>query len=488
MGQNAEPIVIIIPEQEQKIMEGVRLSSLISSGAISPNNYEKASKKIITHFENNGYPFISVSLDSIFLDRDTVWSTLSIERNNYICFDSIILKGDLKLSQSYLRAYLGFKKNKPYNESIIKQIPQLLSELPFAMEALPSGVEFVGGSAYLYLFLNKRRVNQFDGYLGIVPVNEKNGKVSLSGELNLHLRNIFSIGETLDLQWRSTERYSQFLYLHGEFPYLFRTPLGVDGKFTLDKKDTNFINMNYILSLIYSFKGNNYLKTYFDYTTSHLISTQAMSLSENSLFLDYNKAMYGIELRIRKLDFIYNPKKGYYFLLNGSVGRRNIVKNNAFEESFYDNVDMTTLRYRVLGEINGYIPLHKKWVLVLGAKGGAIFGKDVVLNELFRIGGMNFLQGFDDLSIWASSYAIGNIEGRFLFSKLGYINAFFNGAWVERNLTKGYSSDFPFGFGIGIAFDTKAGLFYLSYALGKQKENPISFKTGKIHFGLALRF
>jgi hypothetical protein len=48
--------------------------------------------------------------------------------------------------------------------------------------------------------------------------------------------------------------------------------------------------------------------------------------------------------------------------------------------------------------------------------------------------------------------------------------------------------DFPFGFGAGIAFTTKAGLFYLSYALGKQLDNPISFKTGKIHFGLAVQF
>jgi hypothetical protein len=47
---------------------------------------------------------------------------------------------------------------------------------------------------------------------------------------------------------------------------------------------------------------------------------------------------------------------------------------------------------------------------------------------------------------------------------------------------------FPFGFGAGIAFTTKAGLFYLSYALGKQLDNPISFKTGKIHFGLAVQF
>jgi hypothetical protein len=46
-----------------------------------------------------------------------------------------------------------------------------------------------------------------------------------------------------------------------------------------------------------------------------------------------------------------------------------------------------------------------------------------------------------------------------------------------------YPFDFPFGFGAGTTFETKVGLFGLTYALGQQQDNPISFKTGKIHFG-----
>jgi hypothetical protein len=73
-------------------------------------------------------------------------------------------------------------------------------------------------------------------------------------------------------------------------------------------------------------------------------------------------------------------------------------------------------------------------------------------------------------------------------ARIAYLNAFFNGAWYEQKITGNYMHDFPFGFGAGITFTTKAGLFYLSYALGKQLGNPISFRTGKIHFGLAVQF
>ena len=45
------------------------------------------------------------------------------------------------------------------------------------------------------------------------------------------------------------------------------------------------------------------------------------------------------------------------------------------------------------------------------------------------------------------------------------------------------TSDFPFGIGAGINFETKAGIFGLNYALGSQNNNPLSIKNAKIHFG-----
>ena len=48
--------------------------------------------------------------------------------------------------------------------------------------------------------------------------------------------------------------------------------------------------------------------------------------------------------------------------------------------------------------------------------------------------------------------------------------------------------DTPFGFGAGVHLAVKSGVFYLEYALGRQLGNPISFKTGKIHFGVQVGF
>ena len=479
---------IIVSPEIMQILQETKTANYVINQTISLEKYKTLTQKTLTQLENRGFPFASVFLDSIFEKNDTVFAQLVVEKNLYCSFDTISVRGNLKVSKNYLKAYFNYKNKKTYNESIVKQIPQLVQQIPFVEEKQNAVIEFVENSAVLYLFLDKKRVNQFDGYIGVAPVSESSGKIAVYGEMNLHLMNLFTIGETIDLQWKAPEHFSQYLELKATLPYLLGTPIGVDGLFMLDKKDTTYLNMNYIIGPSYFFKGYNYARVYFDYSSSNMLDKSLYEYSDYVTYSDYRKTMYGFTFRFRNLDFIYNPRKGYDLNLNIAVGSRKIIENYEIDPSYYEGIDLVTVRYRMDGKIRGYIPLHRRWVLGLGAEGGALFGKQHLVNELFRLGGMNSLQGFEDLSIRASSYGIGLVELRFLVAQIAYINAFFNGAWYEQKIAHYYLHDFPFGFGAGIAFTTKAGLFYLSYALGKQLDNPISFKTGKIHFGLAIQF
>ena len=174
--------------------------------------------------------------------------------------------------------------------------------------------------------------------------------------------------------------------------------------------------------------------------------------------------------------------------MNIAFAQRTIYQNKKILSELYEDLSLRTVHYRAKGQVSGFIPLHSRWVIKLSSQGGTLFGVRFFENELFKIGGMNSLRGFNEDEILASTFVIATSELRFLFARFAYLNLFFNAAWYERNVAQQYRSDFPYGFGVGVAFDTKAGLFYLSYALGKQLNNPISFKTGKIHFGLNLAF
>jgi outer membrane protein assembly factor BamA len=471
-------------------MKEANLASYINDEKLSIADYPVVSEKLIRYFENSGYPFIEVGLDSTVLTENAISSKLKIERHTFIQFDSIIIKGNAKLAKSYIYPYLGLKrKKKPYNESIIRQIPARISEIPFVSELLPSGVEFVEQYAYLYLFLDKVKTNQFDGYIGLVPVDEVTGKVTVNGELNLNLNNIFSLGEQIMLLWRAPERYSQYLKVHADFQYLFWTPFGVTANLQLDKKDTSYLTMNYLAGIQYSFKGNNFLKLFLDFSTSTILNAGLLTANHlNFTYLDYRKTLYGIEFSYRKVDYLFNPRKGFSMQLQTSAGKMNILKNSKVEEDFYKNISPHKMRYQLNANLQGYIPLHPRWVMLLASQSGLLWGEGIVQNELMKFGGMNTLRGFDENSFEASSFLTGLFELRFIFARRSYLSAFFNAAWYERNIPHHFVTDTPYGFGLGIAFDIKTGMFYLSYALGKQFENPISFKTGKIHFGIVMNF
>ena len=68
------------------------------------------------------------------------------------------------------------------------------------------------------------------------------------------------------------------------------------------------------------------------------------------------------------------------------------------------------------------------------------------------------------------------------------VQSFFNQAFYEDKSKTVLFSDHPYGLGTGINFETKAGIFSFTYAVGSLQDEPLSFKDAKIHFGLVNLF
>src|SRR6185369_1765700 len=129
-------------------------------------------------------------------------------------------------------------------------------------------------------------------------------------------------------------------------------------------------------------------------------------------------------------------------------------------------------QFQMEGEVNAYIQLHKNNVLKLGVQGASIFGNSTIFkNELFRIGGLKTLRGFNEKSIFASTYVIPTIEYRFLFAQNSNLLLFAEGAWYENTGNGNYVTDIPVSVGAGVNFETKAGILTLNYGLGNQFGN-----------------
>jgi hemolysin activation/secretion protein len=135
-----------------------------------------------------------------------------------------------------------------------------------------------------------------------------------------------------------------------------------------------------------------------------------------------------------------------------------------------------------------FIPLFRSSTFLIANKSGFLENKNLFENELFRIGGLKTLRGFDEESLTASVFSIFTLEFRYLFDENSFFQVFMDAAWYERNSTTAYLHDTPYGFGIGVNFETKAGIFALSYAMGKSDSQELQFKSAKIHFGLTAKF
>ena len=342
----------------------------------------------------------------------------------------------------------------------------------------------------LYLFLDKKEATQFDGIIGFLP-NATTKKTVLTGDLKAKLVNeIFRNGETLDVEWRRLQSQTMDGNVHAIYPYLFGTPIGIDYALKIYKKDTTFLDVNNNIGAQYYFSGLNYFKIYYKQRNTSLISTSGLDLVTTlPEYADISTQSYGAGIFIEKLNYRFNPRKGVSFSLNGQTGNRTIKKNAKVNELAYDGLLLHSTQYQFETNFALYIPIKGNNVLKFGLQGASDLGNSTIFrNELFRIGGLKTLRGFDEETIYASTYFIPTIEYRFLFARNSNILLFAEGAWYENNSDGNYLKDTPMSVGAGVNFETKAGILSLNYGIGNQKGNGFDPRSGKIHFGMTKLF
>ena len=446
-------------------------------------------ERILEYCENHGYPFAAVHLDSLEEKEEAITAVLNLEKNRKIKIDSLAIEGDAKISMTYISNYLSIKTDDPYNESLIKQISTRIKELPFVEEIRPHQVLFTDKYTKLTLFLKDKKANGFNGVVGLLP-DENTGRITITGDAKLKLHSALSRGELIDLNWRRLQTNTQDLTGLITYPFLLSSPLGTEVNFKIYRRDTIFSNVSWTLGLQFLMRGGNYVKAFVGRKNSSLLSVAG--LEETTVvpdILDTRVNSYGIGLVSSKLDYRLNPRRGYAVEVSGSVGNKEIRRNANLPEQMYDTLQLKTIQYQTNLDGMFFLPIQKRSTIKFGFLGGVLNNDQVFENELFRIGGLRTLRGFDEESIFASSFGVLTVEYRFLLEQNSFLHAFWDGAWYENNArADGLLTDTPYGFGAGISFQTKAGIFSINYALGRQFDNPIQFRAAKIHFGFVSLF
>lgn len=445
-------------------------------------------ENLLQYYESNGYPFASINLAQITFEGTKISASINAKANQKMLFDTVQVVGSAQIGQKYIQSYLSIKNGAVYSERLVTQVESRLRELPFLEVVKPSEISFSNEKASVRIFVNKKNANQFDGIIGLQQ-NGAGGKTQLVGNLKLNLHNAFKRGEQLNFNYQGLAGRSQLLDVKATVPHILNTDFGLSPSLYLYKQDTSFLNVDTKLGFNYLLKGNNSLQLFIENRSTRLSSVENyQNATLLPSILDANTIFYGLGLNIEDLDYRFNPQKGYNVTVDMAVGNKKIRRNAAIPENLYQTVPMNSTSYRWFSQINYYLPLAKQLVFAAANQTGVLSGKYLLENEVFRLGGQRSLRGFNELSLLANAYTYGNVEIRYLLEQNSFLFAFYNQAYLKYKTAQLNYSDFPLGFGTGANFETNLGILSITYALGKQKNNPLNLRQGKIHFGITALF
>ncbi|MCB0387413.1 MAG: hypothetical protein KDD23_01295, partial [Winogradskyella sp.] len=293
----------------RKILE--KLSNNISEGqfSIPIEDTERVLTAINLKLSENGDPFSTLKLSDITINnKGEIDATLiRSEKTQVRRIDKVIIKGYEKFPKSFLKHYLKIKEQQVFNLTLIKKQITDLNELNFARQLKDPEVLFTKDSTTLYVFIEKVKSNNFDGFIGF-GTNEETNNIEFSGYLNLELNNNLNYGESFRLVYKSDENDQKNFLVNLNLPYLFNSPIGTELELSLLKKDSSFSTVNQNAKLFYQINPKNKV---FVGIRSIKSNNLLDSLYSNPTIQDYASTFYNVRYLYRKRqkeNILFNTK------------------------------------------------------------------------------------------------------------------------------------------------------------------------------------
>ncbi|KUJ63673.1 hypothetical protein AR687_00355 [Flavobacteriaceae bacterium CRH] len=431
--------------------------------------------------EKAGYALTKIKLENFRIKNLIIYADLNFNSEKKRSLNSIILnyidgnnkgifpKGHLKqLNKKYV--------NKTFNQETVKELYNEINNFEFISQTKYPEILFTKDSTKIYAYIQKRKTNTFDGYIGFS--NDENKKLILNGYLDVTLQNTLHAGEQFSLYWKSDGNQQKTFNTKLEIPYIFNSPLGIKAQLNIFKQDSTFQNTKTAIDLGYFINYNS--RIYLGYQSTESSDIQN---TNNSIISDYKNSYFTSSFEYKKLDNTENlfPKKASLNIIAG-YGKRNTNNNPETAESssqFYTNVNLS---YN--------FELNNKNFININSQNFRLNSKNYISNELFRFGGMNSIRGFLENSLQGNSSALILTEYRYLVSKNLYINSILDyGLYqdITSNLNPNKIKNLT-GIGIGTGIQTVSGLLRITLTNGEEKINKLQLYNTIINICYNVKF
>ncbi|WP_027376536.1 BamA/TamA family outer membrane protein [Kaistella palustris] len=431
-------------------------------------NLDSLKKEISEKYRDRGYAFNRVKSKFTGLKNGIPQVEISVIKGEKRNIDSFVFKGYEKLPKRFVKNLEKEFKGRTYDDRNLVALNQSLQNHPFVLLEKPPQTLFTKDSTQVFLFLQKKKANSFDGIIGFG--NDKSEKFTFNGSLNVNFRNMFNSFETVNIFWQRNPDKDQTFDLQADVPYLFGSNIGTNINVNIYRQDSTFATVKLLPSV--------YL---------HLNNRQKLGLRgrlETSTVTD--------SLFVQAKDF---TKKGvglwYEFTEPSEVAlfqyKTRLRAEADYISTNYDKEDLSVQQNNFLfsGERNFYIS-GNNYLNIRGETALLNSKNDFATNELLRFGGWNSFRGFNENSLLADFYYFGTAEYRYLVGNQAFFDVF--GQYGQLNNKNLGLKPKIYSFGLGFNFFLPIGLMSFQLSNGNEFGNPIKFGDTKIHWGILSRF
>ncbi|GGG89792.1 membrane protein [Polaribacter pacificus] len=436
LGQKILTATIHIPQNVKKNIIGYPIKK--NKIELTANELPIFLEKLNSNLEKQGKGFSKFTLSKINIQNSSLIATLNLEEAIQRNADKIIIKGFQDFPKNYTKHFFKSGKKNLLNKKLLESISSKTNQLSFVSELKPPEILFSKDSTFIYVYLQKKLNNSFDGMLNFNS-KEQGGGIELSGYVDLNLVNAFNFGEELRINWKNNGNEKQTLKLEATLPYLFNTSITSHIGFNLYKSDSTFLNNNITVALTSPIANNTQLGLQFQYESSKdLLNNAPDSIRA------YQKYFIG-----PRIDFISGKQNNWKSSLQLLVGSKN-------------ELNQQTSQYKINISSNLLLDLAKRFELYINNSSGLLVSNNILHNENYRLGGINNFRGFREESIFATKYSFVNTEIRYRTQEKSYMYTLLDfGVFNQEE-----KSSFLYALGIGYAYYMKDNSIDLNYTYG----------------------
>ncbi len=455
---------------------------------LSPAAWVAVRDSLVSRAATNGYPFASVALTGIdWAAPGELSAVVDVRKGPQVRVGEVRVPEGVRVRTIFLERYLGLVPGEPYSQRRVRRLGDRLAQLPYLSMAGPPVISFRDSLAYLDLPLERRPASRFDFVIGVLPNSNQTGRLLITGELNGELYNGFGQGERIAARFEQLKPQTQELQLGLDYPFLFGLPFGFEGELELYRRDTSFLNLSWHVAGTYLREGNDRLSAFWEQRRTIVPGLDSTRLVNGQLpdTLGVNRSFFGLQLRRTRTDRRFSPRNGYAVDLSAAAGFRRL-RNLEFTGEAADSLTQRSTQFQLAAALDFYLDPLVGTVLYFGFRAQALVtDRGVLSNEQYRIGGARLLRGFDEQQFFATDYQMLTAEFRLLLGERAFLYAFADGGRLNQRSTARPNRpiNYPLGFGAGINFETRAGIFALSLALGTQRGEPVDLGAPKVHLG-----